>query len=346
MQAAFSGNLTKVLDAVVTSYIGYGLPVGSRFVWVNFDMGLSPASIRNLMAELEGMGVLMKPHVSAGRIPTERGYRLYVDRVMKPQPLRRGETRAIRKAMDPSLPVGDMLERISRLLEALSHQICVTLTPERRSGVVTDLETVKISPDMLLITVTIEPGTERTTSLRFRSASALGAALKSFKRFSRATVGRSAEEAGRALENMDLSTQGHGSSVDKLRTSLVNLLRHGHHAVHVYGTGNVVSEMGDMTDVRSLLGVLERRQEIARLLLLDERRPGTSVIIGSENRGKPMKRCSVVKSEYRIGDAAGAIGVIGPLRMDYPRVMALVEYTSRELTQCLAEAGGRNKGGR
>ena len=138
MQAAFNENLKKVLDAVVTSYIGQGLPVGSKFVWVNFDVGLSPASIRNLMAELEDMGFLMKPHVSAGRIPTERGYRLYVDRLMKSYPLKRRETGAIRRAMDPSLPIEAMLERISQELQALSRQVCVTLTPvvwgERAAG--------------------------------------------------------------------------------------------------------------------------------------------------------------------------------------------------------------------
>jgi heat-inducible transcriptional repressor len=283
MQAAFNENLEKVLGAVVTSYISHGLPVGSRFVWVNFDVGLSPASIRNLMAELEEMGLLTKPHVSAGRIPTERGYRLYVDRVMKSYPLKPRETKAIRRAMDPSLPVEAMLERISQELEALSRQVCVTLTP-----------------------VVWDEGA-----------------------------------AGQATDNLDLSDHGPRSNVSGLGSTSIDLLSDLHYVIHVYGTGNVVGEIGDMADLRSLLVRLEKRREISKWLLLGRRRVGTSVSIGSENKGRSMRRWSIVKSRYKVGDAMGAVGVIGPLRMDYPRLLALVDYTSGELTRFLAQAGGR-----
>ena len=283
MQAAFNENLKKVLDAVVTSYIGQGLPVGSKSVWVNFDVGLSPASIRNLMAELEDMGFLMKPHVSAGRIPTERGYRLYVDRLMKSYPLKRRETGAIRRAMDPSLPIEAMLERISQELQALSRQVCVTLTP----------------------------------------------------------VVWGERAAGGPTGNLDLSDHGSRSNVRRLGSTSINLLGDRHYVIHVYGTGNVVGEIGDRADLRSLLVRLEKRREIGRWLLPGRRRVGTSVSIGSENKGRSMRGWSVVKSRYKVGDATGAIGVIGPLRMDYPRLMALVEYTSGELTRFLAQAGGR-----
>lgn len=343
MQATFNTSLKVILDAVVTSYIGRGVPVGSRYVWVNFDVGLSPASIRSQMAALEDMGFLMKPHVSAGRIPTETGYRAYVDRLMKRKPLSQRETSVIRKAMDPALPVSDVLEGVSRSLEALSHQICVVLAPGRVAGVVTSLESVRTSSHTLLVKVTIEPGTERMVSVDLGSRAGLEAASRYLKRVGRAIVGCDVKRAGLALKNTPLSTKAIGSNLARLRSSLIRLIGDRQLTVHVHGTGNIVPELGNTADARSLLDVLERKQEIAGVLMSHNLRSGTSVSIGSENQCKPMRLCSVVTSPYWIGEAKGAVGVIGPLRMQYPRLVALVEYASQELTRFLAEAGGSDK---
>ena len=118
MQVSFDDRLLRLLDAVVSSYIRLGVPVGSRYLWRNTDIGLRPASIRNLLAELEHLGFLIKPHVSAGRVPTEKAYRLYLDR-LNPSPLSGRDIRAIRAALDPALPVNHLLERLSRLLGGL-----------------------------------------------------------------------------------------------------------------------------------------------------------------------------------------------------------------------------------
>jgi transcriptional regulator of heat shock response len=251
MQAALSDRLTKILEAVVAAYIMNGRPVGSDYVADSPDFGLSAASIRNLMARLERLGYLAKPHTSAGRIPTERGYRLYVSTVIKSPRLGRSEARAIRSAMDPALSVEVILERVSRRLEELSHQLSVTVSPRRWGPY--------------------------------------------------------------------------------------------DYSVNVFGAGNVVAELGTTEEARSLLRVLENRQEIAKILMLDRQEAGTTVTIGSENRCRPMRRCSVVRSQYRMGDARGAIGVIGPMHMEYPRLMALVDYTSQQLTRYLARSGGRHR---
>jgi heat-inducible transcriptional repressor len=346
MRAALNDKLTRTLEAVVTSYIYGGRPVGSRYIAGRFDFGLSPASIRNLMARLEDLGYLAKPHTSAGRIPTERGYRFYVDRVMKSTPLKPAESRAIRRAVDPGLPVDRVLERVSRLLESLSQQMCIATTPLPRAGIVTTLETVLVSPNTLFVSAAIGPGSVRTVSVSFDSAEGAQAARSALSKLSRLIVGKRLRRATRSIEGARLPARSAGASLDRLKILLTHLLGDSDCAVHIFGTGNVISGLGDMEDARSLVEILESKRSITRLLLTDQSKKGTSVWIGSENRYEPLRHCSMVRSLYWMGDAAGAIGLIGPLRMEYPRLMALVDYTSQELTMYLAKAGGRNRGAR
>lgn len=254
MQAALADKLASTLEIVVACYIRTGRPVGSGHIAANAAIGLGAASIRNLMARLESLGYLAKPHTSAGRVPTEKGYRFYVDRLVGATHLRESDARMIRDELNPALSAEVVLERVSQRLERLSHQLSVTVSP-RPSGPY-------------------------------------------------------------------------------------------EYSVHVFGSGNVVAELGSMDEARSLLRILENRSEIAKILMQDRCGRGTTVSIGSENRCRPMRRCSMVRSSYRMGDTGGAVGLIGPLRMEYPRLVALVDYTSRELTRFLTRAGGRPHGGK
>ena len=245
MKANLDERHLSVLEAVVRSYIRGGVPVGSMLVWRNFDVGLKPASIRGLMARLEVMGYLEKPHVSAGRIPTERAYRLYVDRLMMATPPGRREAISIRKAVGRTGSIAERLERVSRMLESISRQVCVAVEPDG--------------------------------------------------------------------------------------------------GVHVSGLPHVVSESRTAAQVRLLLKMLESRRELATLLLSGTTECDASVSIGSENRTAPMKPCSLVRSPYWMGEARGAIGIIGPLRMEYPRLTALVQYTCDQLTRLFAREGGATR---
>jgi heat-inducible transcriptional repressor len=224
--------------------------------------------------------------------------------------------------------------------------MCIATTPQPRAGIVTSLETVRVAPNAVVISVVIGPGRERTVSVRFDSAQAVQAASMLLSRFSRSIVGRSLEQATRAVARAKLPGRDPGGGFGRLRTALDHLLGGNDCGVHIFGTGNVISGLGDIEDARSLLEILESRRSVAKLLLTDRSKTGTTVRIGSENRYVPMRRCSVVRSFYRMGEASGAIGLIGPLRMEYARLMALADYTSQELTRYLAKAGGRCRGAR
>jgi heat-inducible transcriptional repressor len=341
MQAAIDGKLVETLKAVVISYVRYGSPVGSRYVCNNYGIGLSPASVRGLMAELESLGLLAKPHTSAGRIPTERGYRLYVDRLLRPSPIKDEEAATVHETVDEARSVDDALERISRLLGSLSHHIGVAIGPTTQDAVIIRLETSPAGPYRLLITLATEPGRERTVSIGLGSEDALGVATGLLTKLAQPLVGKRLGEAQALVTRALGAYRGRGRLTRGLRSSLGYLLSWGSSRVHIFGAGNLVSEMADRDQARSLLDVLENREAIAKLFLSNGSRSGAIVSIGSENRCGPMRPCSVVSSRYRIGDTQGAVGVIGPIRMDYARVMALVDFASHELSTFLARKGGR-----
>ena len=343
MQAALNDRQITVLEGIVASHILRGTPIGSRYVSRNSNIGLSPASIRSVMAELEKRGFLAKPHVSAGRIPTDRGYRVYVDKVMRSSSLRGYETRAISRLLDPGRPVAEVLQRVSKLLQTLSQKISVILMPGVQNGIVTRLDTVQASAVSLLVTISCDPGRERTISIKLESRKSLLQTAALLRKVAGLIVGKDLRQARLSIGNLCLPKAAFGGNLHELKSSLGGLLAYGGYDVHIYGTGNVVPGITDTGQAKSLLEIFESSQRIAGVLLTEQGDRGVSVSIGGENKYKPMKMLSVVRSSYRIGDCRGAVAVIGPLRMEYPRVMALVEYTSNELTRFLAERGGRHK---
>jgi heat-inducible transcriptional repressor len=341
MEAGLNHKHERVLEAVITSYIRNGRPVGSSSLCRGGSIGLSPASIRSVMADLETAGLLAKPHVSAGRVPTEAGYRLYVDRFVRPGGLTRKETTAIRSVLCGSLSVGEALERVVRLLESLSHVATVALMPALEVGRIMKMETTRVADDTLLAVLAAEPGSVRTLSMRFPDHMALRRASARMAEFARMAVGRTPGEAIKLLARRGHTEKGGGPAA--FGRAISRLVAPCGRDTYVLGLGNIVGEMSDVADAKSLLKVIESKQAIAGALLADTARPGVRVTIGSENRFEPMRRCSVVSSSYWVGGARGVIGLIGPLRMEYPRLITLVDLSSRELTNHLNKPGGRGQ---
>jgi heat-inducible transcriptional repressor len=339
MPTSVNDRLMKVLDAVVSSYIRLGTPVGSRYISTHFDIGLRPASVRNLLAELEDRGLLAKPHVSAGRVPTEKAFRLYLNRLGGAPTLARHETRAIHEAMLPDLAVDDLLERVSRLLGRLSNRIGVAVVPGSDEGLVSQIETVAVGPDRLMVTLAIEPGTRRTVTFIPDSGVAPEEVGNEITRLAGIIMGKKVAEARRIVRDLRLPDRRRGIRFDRLWCALESLLRDRGSEVHLSGTGNLVSELPGERELRLFLEILESRQTVADVLLAGPTE-SSSVTLGCETGYRPFRGCSVISSRYRIGDARGALGIIGPMRMDYARLMAVLEYTSDELSRLFAGRGG------
>jgi heat-inducible transcriptional repressor len=344
MQVSGDDKLMRLLDAVVSSYIRFGVPVGSRYIWRNFDVGLRPASIRNRLAELENRGLLRKPHVSAGRVPTEKAYRLYLDRLETSPALSGPEARAIRNVLDPALPVDRLLERLSRLLGGISKQIGVAVAPKSSDGVITRLETLSTAPDRLTVRVTVEPGARRTVVLMLDSDVTPKEAGREVARVAGLIVGKRPEEAGRIIHRLRLPRARTRGRFDGLWAALEGLLCDTECGVHLSGIGNVVPELPGGGEVKSFLDILESKEAIVDMLLSCTAGLRSTVILGSETGYRSMKGCSIIGSTYNMGTVRGALGIIGPLRMPYPRLMAVLDFTSEALSGLFAERGGRQDG--
>jgi heat-inducible transcriptional repressor len=289
------------------------------------------------MANLEDLGLLSKPHTSAGRVPTEKGYRLFVDRLMKKAPVSKSDARSIRKAIKTAPSLEEMLEHLCRSLEVLSHLTGVAVLPGTAHGVITRIDASALGRRRMVVRVHVEPGGQRTLSLRLASDDERVEASRLLGRIAAGLVGKDTRQAAEALRKGYRSRTADGTLERSIRAHLTSVLESADHGVRVTGAGNLVSAMNDPVQAGMLLEVLESRDTVTRLLLSDDDDCGATVRIGSENVYTPMRSCSIIRSTYRIGNSRGAIGIIGPLRMEYSRFTALVEYTSSELTRFLAE---------
>jgi heat-inducible transcriptional repressor len=340
MSCCDDDRLMGILEAVVASYIRLGRPVGSRYISNNFDVGLRPASIRNILAELETRGLLAKPHVSAGRIPTEKAYRLYLDRLEGRSRLKKGESRAIIEALDPGLPVDELLERTSKLLGTLSGQIGVAVDPGPAGGRITRLETVVSGSKRLMLSVTVEPGVRRTVVLDVEPGRSVVDARAVVIRMAGIIMGRSPAEARRRIAAVRRRSRTGDLKFAGLWSALDRLLRDGSSCVYLSGAGNLVRELSGSGELKDLLEVLESRQTLADMLLSGPAGEGSTVRLGGESLLPPLRGCGIVSSRYMFGTARGAVGIIGPVRMDYARLMAVLEFTSNQLTRLFAGREG------
>jgi heat-inducible transcriptional repressor len=339
MVSSGKDRVMTVLDAVVSSYIRLGTPVGSRYISKNFEIGLKPASIRNLLAELEDRGLLAKPHISAGRVPTEKAFRTYLNRLAEAPVLGRRDARIIHKAIEPGLALDELLERVSRLLGKLSNQIGVAVLPGSSDGIVSRLETVSTGPHRLMVTITVEPGMRRTVNLIVDSGMGLEDAWHEVSRIADLITGRKLIEAKRIIQGLRLPRGRHGVRFDGLWGALEYLLRDRGCGVHLSGTANLVAGLTGEAELRMFLEALESKQKVADVVLTTAEERST-VTLGGETAYRSFRGCSVISSKYRIGSARGALGIIGPMRMDYPRLMAVLEFASDELSRLFAGRGG------
>lgn len=337
----------RILQAVTDDYISTGEPVGSRTIARRYALGISPATIRNEMADLEESGYLEQPHTSAGRIPSDKGYRFYVDSLMKAEKLARAERERIRR----------QLERYRREVEAVIHQaaaimadltqyVAIVLAPRFQNAVFKHIELVPLDAGNILVILVTSPGFVESR------------VVDTGRPVSLAEAERIAKFLNERLRGLELSSIGPGllaeleSELEKYRTLLegtVDLIvrcLEGRTRERVYTEGmmNIFShpEFRDIDKVKPLFSALSQEKALFNTLALVSGRGPIEVIIGKENPLEEMKRCSIVGAMYGIsGQVIGALGVLGPTRMDYARVTGLVEFISATLTEILTETDRR-----
>jgi heat-inducible transcriptional repressor len=331
-----------VLRAIVEDYVATREPVGSRALVERHGLGVSPATIRNDMAALEEGGFIVQPHTSAGRVPTDKGYRLFVDRLSAVKPLSGAETRAIEDFLARAVDLDDVVDRAVRLLAQLTQQVAVVQYPSLRRSALRHLELVPLGDRRLLVVIITDNGRveQRTVELTTDPDVDVVAVLRT--RLNVAAVGRRLAELESVLATLPDAFAPLDAPLVRSVISVVEetLGQESEERVVLAGTANLARASG--ADFTHTLGpVLEALEEqVVLLRLLTEMADDAATVsarIGRETQHEGLLETSFVTTGYGgDGDALARIGSIGPLRMDYPGTMASVRAVARYLTRVLA----------
>jgi len=333
----------EILRLVVKSFIQTADPVGSRFLASRFPIGLSAASIRNTMSDLEERGYLDHPYTSAGRVPTELGYRKFVDELMETAELTPAEKLMLRSEIERLAgDTDDLLHKSSRILGRLSNLLGVALMPRLSTGVLDRLEVVPLSTNRAMFVMSMRGGLVKTIMVELDShlnRKELDRVVPILnERLSGLTLEEIRRTYGARLRDIDADDNGIVRLVLDEAPTLFSeqaeskRIRYG-------GAKNMLlhPEFQEPSHFRNLMEMMEDENVVIQLLEertgADEVGIGRAVIsIGSENSDEKAEHCSLVAARYRMGNSIGTIGVLGPMRMDYPRAVVLVEAMAAMLS--------------
>ena len=329
-----------VLRAIVEDYVSSHEPVGSKALVERHNLGVSPATIRNDMAALEDEGYIAQPHTSAGRIPTDKGYRLFVDRLSTVKPLSTAERRAIATFLDGALDLDDIVARTVRLLAQLTRQVAVVQYPSLSRSSVRHVELVPLTTTRLLVVLITSTGRveQRVVETRTEASDTLLSELRAH--LNTATVGvRLPDAAGRLSEVPDRFTDDQRPVVSSVLTALLESLVEEHQdRVVLGGTANLARFGPDFPlTIHPVLEALEEQMVLLRLLGEASDPSVLQVRIGHENP-EGLTSTSVVSVGYGSdSEMLAKLGVLGPTRMDYPGTMGAVRAVARYVGRIVGE---------
>lgn len=344
--AELSERERQVLEAVIRSYVETAEPAGSRTISRRFGLGVSPATIRNTMSDLEEKGFLYHPHTSAGRIPTEKAYRVYVDGLMRLEPLALPDRERLAEQLgDRGSAIETILRRAAQSLGVLTKELGVALGPRLDQTVLTRLELVRMNSERLILVLTLRGGAVRTIFIEVAGEIADDALAEVERVLNerlgglslaeiRANLGdrlRDAVAGGRATELLNIFVQEGEQFFDVSGPEAEDSV--------LLGQASVLADKPEFSSgerMKQLITLTETRTQLAELLRKRAHTPGVSITIGDEHGSQLLGGLTLVTAEYRSGSLSGVIGVIGPTRMPYEKVIALVTHTSSLVTDLLA----------
>jgi heat-inducible transcriptional repressor len=329
----------KILEIIISSYVTTAIPIGSRLV--SKRIGLSSATIRNIMSDLEELGYITHPHTSAGRIPTDKGYRRYIESLMRLKQINKEEQRRIEdKYKSQRRGIEDLIKKTAEVLANITHHTGIVLFPKFKRSSFKRIDLVSIGKRRVLVILITSTGI-----------------VKNF-------IIDTKEEMGKDLDVIAnlLNSDYNGLPLEDIKSRLVNQLKEERDSfryvitetseiieamlqlfyvdeLYLGGTASLLSqpEFENAHYARSLLKVFENKDELSRLMEGDLFKEGIKVYIGKENKCKNMQNCSIVSASYTVKDELiGRLGIIGPTRMAYDHLIPLVDYISETVSKTLS----------
>ncbi len=340
----------EILRLIVRHYVLTANPVGSRYLARVSSLGLSDASTRNIMADLEYMGYVDHPHTSAGRMPTDKGYRLYVNDLMAREGVTPAERKAVARSLAEAVTADDVLEASSDILAKLSRQLSIALLPSLDEGILERVEIAQLSSNRLLVVLAASSGRVRTVTLETENTLAQAKLDELRYLLNERLAGRSFREVKATFRERMSDLSEHDRSILRLFIDAPDKLfdDSGPERVKISGAKNIfVQPEFQRRDLRDeeFQGIIELIDNEEVVIHVLERsggekaaisNGGLSIRIGSELEERNMTGYSLVCTKYQIGGERGIIGLIGPKRMDYGRIAPLVEYVARAMSGVLA----------
>ncbi|MDP2035150.1 MAG: heat-inducible transcriptional repressor HrcA [Polaromonas sp.] len=330
-----------LLKALVERYIADGQPVGSRTLSKASGMDLSPATIRNVMSDLEDLGLIVSPHTSAGRIPTARGYRLFVDTMLTMQ---RDQFSAA-GALTPPRLAPDQPQKVfsnaANILSSLSQFVGVVMAP-RRTSVFRHIEFLRLSEKRFLVII-VSPDGDVQNRVIFTETDYTQTQLIEASNFLNSHyAGMAIEEVRERLQREVEALRGEIASLMQAAVQVSSEAIESRDEVVISGERNLltVSDFsGDMGNLRKLFDLFEQKAQLMRLLDVSSRAEGVRIYIGGESQVVPYQELSVVTAPYEVdGQVVGTLGVIGPMRMPYEKMIQIVDITAKMVSSALSHS--------
>ncbi len=339
MSEELSSRERTVLRYLVHDFIETATPIGSRYISRRHDdvLGLSSASIRNIMSDLEERGYLNHPHTSAGRVPTDLGYRLYIDTLVELENVPPDERQTIRHNIEAAGDMDEVLRETSKLLGTITRQLSIVTPPHLETGTFEKLELVQIVPSRIMVIISIKSGLVRTIMMEVASEIPRDK-LDDLARFLNERLsGLTMQEIRETVRDRIKDAQHEETGLIRLFIDSVDKLFPASRTerLHIGGAEKVI-EQPEFVNPRDFRGVIELINDEEIIIHVLERHDAMSrdirVTIGNENVEEKLKAYSVITSTYTVGDVTGSIGLIGPKRMPYQRFIPLVDYVASAIS--------------
>jgi heat-inducible transcriptional repressor len=334
-----------ILRAIVSHYVGTGEPVGSKVLVERYRLGVSPATVRNEMAALEDAGYIYQPHTSAGRIPTDSGYRYFVDEMPEGARLPAAEAHRIRQFfIEPRWELEEALRQTASLLSSLTNHAAVVFAPALDRSLIKHVELIALAGERAMLIAVTDTGRVENQVVRSPGGTEEADLLAASDALNKILGGISLEDAAVTIRKRAAEFPREVVPFLTLAADAFDAPDHdkAHERFFLEGTSNIVDEakFSDLESVRRVISALEHRRLLLEVLADAFSFGGVSVRIGAENPSSEMQLCSVVAAPYGTGDGnLGSLGIVGPTRMDYRRTIAAVHEVSSHLGQMLAGLG-------
>ncbi len=332
-----------ILRSIVQQFILTASPVGSRNITKKFNVGVSPATVRNIMSDLEESGFINHPHTSAGRIPTDKGYRYYVDTLMELQKLKNSDKGIIDKSLDQNvLETDEILKIASRLLSRITKQIACVTYPTLDNGILERIQLVSLSSTRLLVVVSIKSGLVKTMTLEFESEVENDKLQKVEALLNERLNGLTFQEIRKTFKDRLADIGDNEKPIIRLFIDSVDRIfkdQKKDDKIVITGATNIIQqpEFEDPEKFQSVIELIEDKDIIIHIM--DRKKIDNTnnvlISIGSENEEEKLNEYSLITKEYSFGETSGTVGIIGPKRMEYSKVVAIVSYLGDMLSEVL-----------